>query len=58
MVALSISADVLQHVLINFVLGVLAAKSAVVRSDLICKQMSIVHGVVVQRCPELEFFGS
>lgn len=32
--ALSISADVLQHVLLNFVLAVLSAKAAVVRSDL------------------------
>lgn len=45
MVALSISADVLQHVLINFILGVLAAKSAVVRSDLNCKHLSIVWSI-------------
>ena len=32
--ALSISADVLQHVLLNFLLAVLSAKAAVVRSDL------------------------
>ena len=39
--ALSISADVLQHVLLNFLLAVLSAKAAVVRSDLTLARINL-----------------